>query len=200
MAPWQRSRAWCLAKANDPFKRAAFPVGPVRFYTDPEHYFNVPLLIAEFALWVVLTVMIVLLAGLIRPRTNRARSGDSARAALRENCCERDNGEAINCASGLLRLRVAVAGQVCYEADVRDADELRMNLGWVKSISPNTLTTVEVSRSGKSIVFANRLEPEAPDSLCWRAALKPGVERIGLDSLGETLEQPLIDMMLREWL
>ena len=92
-----------------------------------------------------------------------------------------------------------MAGQSC-EADVRDANELRMSLRWAKTIWPKTLTAVEVSRKGKSVLFTNELERDESSDQCWRTAFKPGVERVELDSLGETLEPHLIDMIVREWL
>jgi hypothetical protein len=157
-------------------------------------------LLAEFAIWVVLTAVIALLIGLIRPKTNRTRSNGHAHTALHEAFYSRINEAAKDCCSELLRMKVMMAGQSCCEADVRDANELRMSLRWAKTIWPKTLTAIEVSRSGKSVVFTNELERDESSEQCWRTALKPGAERVELGSLGETLEPPLIDMIVREWL
>ena len=158
-----------------------------------------PYIIAEFALWVVLTAVIVLLIGLILPKINRARSDGDAHTASHKAFYSRINGAAKDCSSELLRVKVTMAGQSC-EADVRDANELRMSLRWAKTIWPKTLTAVEVSRKGKSVLFTNELERDESSDQCWRTAFKPGVERVELDSLGETLEPHLIDMIVREWL
>jgi hypothetical protein len=101
----------------------------------------------------------------------------------------------------LLHLKVAIAGCLSWEADVRDAAELRMNLGWARTSWPNTLTSFEVSRNGKSIVFAKQSDREITNNYCQNRGISaPSVERVDLDTLGEVPEQPLLEMMVREWL
>lgn len=170
----------------------------VRNYKDYSYYLVVLLLLCEFALWIVLTGILVLLFPGRRRGVNCIESHDHSRTESREKRRYRNNGSGDDRPHGLLHLKIAIAGRLCHETDVRDAAELRMCLGWVKSIWPNTLTSVEVSRRGKSIIFANGLKREATDNPFW--TLKRSAERVDLASLGVIVEQPLIEMMVREWL
>jgi hypothetical protein len=120
------------------------------------------------------------------------------RAALREESWHGKEVEDQDRSRQLLHLKVTIAGRIACEADVRDAAELRMSIGWAKTVWPNTLTSAEASRNGKSIVFANRIEMGMTDSYCRSGISARDVERVELDTLGELPEQPLIDMMVRE--
>jgi hypothetical protein len=99
--------------------------------------------------------------------------------------------------SQLLHLKVAIAGRIACEANVRDASELCMSLEWARRVWTNTLTSVEVSRNGKAIIFANGAES---DPFCQSDIAPTDVQRVELDTLGEVPERPLVDMMVQAWL
>jgi hypothetical protein len=157
-------------------------------------------LVSEFALWIVLMGLVVLLVARTRRASKCPRIDGHTRVALREESWHGKEVENQDRSRQLLHLKVAIAGRIACEADVRDAAELRMSIGWAWTVWPNTLTSVEVSRNGKSIVFANGIEMGMTDNYCRSGISARGAERVELDTLGEVPEQPLIEMMVREWL
>jgi hypothetical protein len=157
-------------------------------------------LVSEFALWVVLIGIVVLVVSRNRRASKCSRTDGQTRAAVREESWHGKDVDDPDRSGQLLHLKVAIAGRITCEADVRDAPELGRSLGWARSVWPNTLTSVEVSRNGKFIVFANRSEMGTTDNYCRSGISARAVERVELDTLGEVPEQPLIEMMVREWL
>jgi hypothetical protein len=159
------------------------------------------LLVFEFALWIVLICLVVLIVAHTRRASKCTCSDGHTRAALREADWYGNDREDQDCPSQLLHLKVAIAGRITCEADVRDAAELGRSLGWARSVWPKTLTSIEVSRNGKSIVFANQIGMEITNRYCRSGGISAkSVERVQMDTLGDVPEQPLIEMMVREWL
>ena len=153
----------------------------MRNYKGHSYYLVVLLLMSEFALWVILRGILVLLVPRRRRQLNRTPSHDPARPALREERYNETQVDVDNGARGLLYLKIAIAGE-----EPRDAAELRMGLGWAQSVWPKALTSVEVSRNGRAIIFAPGIKREATDNPFWRSALRRGVERVELDTPGST--------------
>jgi hypothetical protein len=158
-------------------------------------------LVSGFALWIVFMGLVVLLVVRTRRASRCPRSdGQTLNVIPEERWCGEDVEEQ-ECPSQLLHLKVAIAGRITCEADVRDAAELRISLGWARAVWPNTLTSFEVSRNRKSIVFANQIDREITNNYCGNGGISArSVERVELDTLGEVPEQRLIEMMVREWL
>jgi hypothetical protein len=159
------------------------------------------LLVSEFALWIILIGLVVLIVARTRRASRCRRFDGQTQAAVPE---ERSSGRGVeepDSSSQLLHLKVAIAGCLSWEADVRDAAELRVSLGWARTVWPNTLTSFEISRNGKSIVFSNQIDIETSNNASLTGGISSrSVERVELDTLGEVPEQPLLEMMVREWL
>jgi hypothetical protein len=154
-------------------------------------------LVSEFALWIVLMGLVVLLVARTRRASRYPQSDGHTRAAMREESWHEKEVKDQNRSSQLLHLKVAIAGQIACEANVCDASELCMSLEWARRAWANTLISVEVSRNGKAIIFANGAEH---DTFCRSDIAPTDVQRVELDSLGEVPEQPLVDMMVQAWL
>jgi hypothetical protein len=174
---------------------------PARTYGEHSHSVVVMPLVSEFALWIVLIGLVVLVVVRARHASRCLRPYDQRLAVVPEELSSGKEVEDQDCPSQLLHLKVAIAGCLSWEADVRDAAELRMSLGWAKTVWPNALTSFEVSRNGKSIVFANQIDRDITNNYCPSGGISARiVERVELDTLGEVPEQPLLEMMVREWL
>jgi hypothetical protein len=136
----------------------------------------------------------------LRAIGRRHRADGHTRAALREEKWHPRSWERRKSqeeAQDRIHVRVAIAGRIACEADVCDASELCMSIEWARRAWANTLSSVEVSRNGKVIIFANGAEH---DPFCRSDIAPTDLQRVDLDTLGKIPEQPLVDMMVEAWL
>jgi hypothetical protein len=170
---------------------------PARNCGDHSHSVVVIPLVSQFALWIVVMGLVVLLVARTRRASRYPQSDGHTQAAMREESWHGKEVEDQDRSRQLLHLKVAIAGRIACEADVCDASELCMSLEWARRVWTNTLTSVEVSRNGKAIIFCEWAEHDP----FYRSHIAPSdVQRVELDALGEVPERPLVDMMVQAWL